>query len=113
VYAVAAAVAVLLTAVLTLLLVRSLDLSPWVSYLLAVNTTTLLAYGYDKAIAGGGRQRVPEGVLQALALFGGTPGALAGQLAFRHKTRKSDFRATFFAIVVLQVVALAAWLLFR
>jgi uncharacterized membrane protein YsdA (DUF1294 family) len=109
------AAAFLLTAGMMYLLVRRLSFSPLIAYLLAINTSTLLAYACDKSIAGAGRdcQRVPERVLHGLALFGGTPAALLGQLVLRHKTRKSVFRAWFWAIVVLQVLAIAAWLHFR
>jgi uncharacterized membrane protein YsdA (DUF1294 family) len=109
----AVAAAALVTAGLVYLLVSRLRLSAVIAYVLAINATTLLAYAYDKRIAGGNRQRVPERVLHALALFGGTPAALLGQLGFRHKTRKSAFRAGFWAIVFLQAAALGAWLWFR
>ena len=101
--------ALILTAALTLLLVLRLNLSMLVSYLLAINTTTLLAYTYDKRVAGGDRQRVPERVLHGLALLGGTPAAFAGQFFLRHKTRKGAFRGWFFAIVGVQLAALVAW----
>ena len=74
---------------------------PW---LIAVNATTLFTYGYDKSIAGTQRARVPEGILLALTFFGGTVGALAGMLFFRHKTRKWQFQLKFWPIVVLQFV---------
>ena len=74
--------AVLLTAGLMFLLASRLNLPPLIAYLLALNTTTLLAYAYDKGIAGGDRQRVPERVLHGLAFFGGTPAALVGQRVY-------------------------------
>jgi uncharacterized membrane protein YsdA (DUF1294 family) len=103
------AAAVVLTAGLMYLLVSRLRLSPVIAYLMAINATTFLAYAYDKGISGGDRQRVPERLLHALTLFGGTPAALLGQLAFRHKTQKSPFRAWFWVIAALQVAALATW----
>jgi uncharacterized membrane protein YsdA (DUF1294 family)/cold shock CspA family protein len=76
---------------------------PWlVAYLIGVNTTTFLFYGYDKAIAGSRRLRVPENVLHGLALCGGSLGALLGQKVFRHKTRKPWFQVMYWAIVALQ-----------
>jgi uncharacterized membrane protein YsdA (DUF1294 family) len=110
---VAVALAVLLTAGLTLLMVMRLGFATWIAYGIAINATTLLAYTYDKRIAGGDRQRVPERVLHGLALFGGTPAALAGQLVLRHKTRKSSFLGWFWAIVALQVAGVALWLWLR
>ena len=91
------------------LFVRRVNLSPLIAYLAALNTTTLLAYAYDKGIAGGDRQRVPERVLHALALFGGTPAALLGRFALRHKTRKTVFRVWFWVIALLQAAALGTW----
>ena len=71
----------------------------------AVNVVTFLLYGFDKAQARHDRSRVPEAVLHGFALVGGTPGAFAGQLVFRHKTQKWSFRAVFWLIVVLQIAA--------
>jgi len=59
---------------------------------------------------GGGR--VPEAVLHGLALVGGTPGALAGQAMFRHKTRKPSFRRVFASIVLLQILLIAAYFVY-
>ena len=78
------------------------------AYLVAINAVTLIGYGYDKLIAGTGMPRVPESLLHTLALLGGSPAALLAQRWFRHKTLKSSFRATFWLIVVLQILALLA-----
>ncbi len=109
VYAVSVLVAALLTAGVTYLLVSQLSLNRPAAYFLAISTTTLLAYSYDKSIAGGTRSRVPELVLHALALAGGTPAALLGQAMFRHKTQKRSFRTAFWTIAILQAIALGAW----
>ncbi|MBI4575749.1 MAG: DUF1294 domain-containing protein [Planctomycetes bacterium] len=83
---------------------------PWpVGLLAGVNVAMLALYGYDKAVAGGLRTRVPEAVLHLVALAGGSPAALLGQVAFRHKTRKGSFRAVFWAIVALQLAGVLAW----
>jgi len=80
------------------------------AYLLSVGVTTFLFYAYDKRQASKNGWRVPEAVLHILALLGGSPGALAGQMVFRHKTRKLRFKAVFAAIVLLQVLlALLYW----
>ncbi|BDU17740.1 DUF1294 domain-containing protein [Lysobacter auxotrophicus] len=73
---------------------------------LALNAVTVLVYGYDKAIAGGTRRRVPERVLLALALLGGSPGALLSMGLFRHKTAKASFRRAMMLIVVGQLALL-------
>jgi len=67
-------------------------------------------YGLDKAAARRGARRIPEATLHVVALAGGWPGALAGQTAFRHKTRKQPFRGIFWCTVAANCAALA-WLL--
>ena len=67
-----------------------------------MSVIAFLFYGYDKRQAVRNRPRVPEVILHLLALLGGTPGALMGQLVFRHKTKKLSFRIVFLAIVLLQ-----------
>jgi uncharacterized membrane protein YsdA (DUF1294 family) len=81
-----------------------LGLPPVYAWLIGMNAITLLLYGYDKRQAVVGGTRVPELVLHAAALLGGSPGALLSQQLFRHKTRKLGFQTVFAAIVLLQVV---------
>lgn len=90
---------------LSLLLWRQ-GLAPIYAWLVGVNVVVLLLYGYDKRQAVVGGSRIPEVVLHAAALLGGSPGAALGQALFRHKTRKRRFRMVFFAIVVLQGLAI-------
>lgn len=86
-----------------------LGLAPVYAYLIGVNVMTLLLYGYDKRQAIAGGFRVPELVLHAGALAGGSPAALLGQRLFRHKTRKLGFQAIFATIVLLQAGGLYAY----
>jgi uncharacterized membrane protein YsdA (DUF1294 family) len=79
------------------------------AWLLAITAVTFLAYGYDKAVAGTGRTRVPERVLLVLALAGGTPGAVAGMLMFHHKTAKGRFQLKFLLVVGVQAGLLALY----
>ena len=72
------------------------------AYLAGINLITFLFYGYDKRQSQKNQLRIPELILHLLALLGGTPGALLGQLAFRHKTRKLSFRIVFLAIILIQ-----------
>ena len=72
------------------------------AFLGGMSVIAFLFYGYDKRQAVRNRPRIPEVVLHLLALLGGTPGALLGQLVFRHKTKKLSFRIVFLAIVLLQ-----------
>ena len=60
-------------------------------YLAAINFTTCVVYGLDKGRAKSGKWRIPERTLLLLALAGGSLGALAGMIMFRHKTRKPKF----------------------
>jgi uncharacterized membrane protein YsdA (DUF1294 family) len=72
------------------------------SWLIAITLVTFLAYGYDKAIAGSRMTRVPEKILLALTLAGGTVGAYVAMVVFRHKTLKSSFRLQFWLIALVQ-----------
>jgi uncharacterized membrane protein YsdA (DUF1294 family) len=81
---------------------------PLIGAVAGVNLATLALYGYDKAIAGGTRTRVPEKVLHLLALAGGSPGALIAQTLFRHKTVKASFQRTYWLIVLFQLTAIGA-----
>jgi uncharacterized membrane protein YsdA (DUF1294 family) len=81
--------------------------------LVGINLATIAIYGYDKAIAGGKRRRVPENVLHLLAIAGGSPGALLAQGLFRHKTVKASFRRVYWLIVALQLTAIGAAVWFR
>ena len=78
----------------------------WVS---AASLTTFLAFGYDKAISGTRRTRVPENVLLALVLVGGTPGALTAMPLFHHKTSKASFQYRFWAVVFLQALVAGSY----
>lgn len=60
-------------------------------YLAAINFITWVVYGADKIKAKSGKWRIPERTLLLLALIGGSLGALAGMILFRHKTRKPKF----------------------
>jgi uncharacterized membrane protein YsdA (DUF1294 family) len=86
---------------------------PAVDWIAAVNLITLLAYGFDKAIAGSGQMRVPEVVLLGLALCGGSPAALIAMRLFHHKTAKMEFQVRFWAIAGLQAVLVIGYILFR
>ena len=80
------------------------------AYLIAINIIALLCYGYDKYQSTHQGFRVPEIILHAIALAGGTPGALLGQRVFRHKTLKRSFRMCFCLIVLVQVIGIVLYL---
>lgn len=79
----------------------------WVA---ALSLAAFAAAGADKSRARRGRPRVPERALLGLALVGGSPGLVAGMLAFRHKTRKGSFLAGLALVLAVQAAA-AAWAL--
>ena len=76
-------------------------LSAWAG----LNAATLLCFGYDKHQAVMRGRRVPERVLHALTLLGGTLGAGLGMILFRHKIHDRSFRLIFFFIVLVQAAA--------
>ena len=71
-----------------------------------LNAVSFAAFAWDKRCAIRQSWRVPERTLLTLALFGGSIGAICGQLLLRHKTRKEPFRTTLRLIVGLQTVVL-------
>jgi uncharacterized membrane protein YsdA (DUF1294 family) len=104
--------AILLTGAITAGLIAA-GLKPVFAYLAGISLTTLIMYGYDKRQAVRQKWRVRESVLHLLAAAGGTPGAIVGQLLFRHKTRDTRFRIVFLLTVVLQVVLVVAYFYMR
>ena len=80
-------------------------------YLLLVNLAAFLTFGADKRRAKRGRWRVPEKTLFALALLGGSVGAICGMKTFRHKTKHWYFRYGIPAILLAQLAA--AYVLLR
>ncbi len=60
-------------------------------YVSVINFLTWMIYGVDKWRAKSGKWRIPERTLLLPALAGGSLGALAAMLMFRHKTRKPKF----------------------
>ena len=86
---------------------------PLVAYALAISVVTFLLYGYDKGAARWQISRVPERTLHLFMFAGGTPGALAGQELFRHKTAKRSFRTRFQILLALQAAAIGAIIWWR
>ena len=73
-----------------------------------LSAVTFIVYGLDKRRAVRNRWRVSESSLHLLSVFGGWPGALAGQQLFRHKTQKLSFRVLFYVTIAAHVAALFA-----
>ncbi len=88
-----------------------LSVAAWMGYLAGINLAAFLLYGYDKAIAGGTKLRVPEAVLHGTAFLGGSPAAFLSQRLFRHKTVKEPFQRAFRLTIAAQILilGLAVW----
>ena len=102
--------AVILIVILSFIFSYLIEINLLYAYVTSINLITLLFYGYDKHQAGNNGFRIPEIVLHLLALIGGSPGALLGQILFRHKTRKVKFSFVFIMIVIIQVVVVVVWM---
>ena len=76
-------------------------------YVLTISLITFVLYGWDKRQAKKQKRRIPEKRLHLLTLAGGTPGALLGQITFRHKTKKKRFQVVFVGTVLLQLALIA------
>ena len=59
-----------------------------------INIIAFITYGLDKRKAAKNRYRIPEATLFALAMAGGSIGALTGMYIFRHKTKKWYFKSS-------------------
>ena len=73
-------------------------------YLVVMNAAAFVMMGADKRRARKGRWRIPEKALFAVALAGGSAGAVLGMQIFRHKTRHWYFVWGMPAILALQLV---------
>lgn len=73
-------------------------------YLEVANLAAFVMMGADKRRAKLHRERIPELVLLAVAAAGGSIGAIAGMLVFRHKTRKPRFSVGLPVILAMQVI---------
>lgn len=73
-------------------------------YILFMSLVTMMVFGADKAAAIDRRRRVPERALFSLAASGGMPGALLGEMLFRHKSSKKEFNMVLLPLMLIQVV---------
>jgi uncharacterized membrane protein YsdA (DUF1294 family) len=80
--------------------------------LLAFNVITFFVYGIDKWKAKKGKWRISEATLLILAIIGGSIGAWLGIKVWHHKTMHKKFKYGVPAIIVLQLIAVAAYYLY-
>lgn len=80
---------------------------PYVSWLTAWSVVSFVIYAIDKGLAKAKGPRVPELILNLLAVIGGSAGGWLGMLIFRHK---SNFRRhpSIWAVLVLSTIVQAA-----
>ena len=67
---------------------------------------TFLMYVKDKNAAVSGKWRTPESTLHILSLLGGWPGAKIAQSFLRHKSKKMEFRVTYWVTAIANCSAL-------
>ncbi len=72
-------------------------------YLLAINLMAFTGFYMDKRASRYSTWRIPEASLLVLTFLGGTLGAILARNIFRHKTKKTSFRAKFFFVVAAQI----------
>ena len=75
-------------------------------YLLAANLLSLVLMGADKHRAKTGERRIAEKTLFLSAAAGGSIGAIAGMVLFRHKTRHLRFVLGLPVILLIQLTVL-------
>ncbi len=80
-------------------------------YLIIMNLIAFLSMFIDKKKAKWGRWRIPEDTLFLYAILGGTIGSIAGMYTFRHKTKKPKFYIGMPALLVLQILAVVAFMI--
>ena len=84
----------------------------WLSlYIIVISFITFIIFGVDKKRARRHEWRISEKVLFALAIIGGSIGAIIGMIAFHHKTKKWYFRIGMPVILAVQIAVV--WALFR
>ena len=77
-------------------------------YFLALSLLAFFMMLIDKKQAQRRGQRIPEKNLWSAAIFGGGIGAYTGMMAFRHKTKHTNFRVGFLMLAVIDA-AILVW----
>ena len=76
--------------------------------IIPMSIITFILFGYDKAQARRGGQRIPEKTLLLLGVFGGAIGGLFGMQVFRHKTKHAAFWVVLTPAAIVHI-ALFLW----
>ena len=96
-----------LGAVPFLLISLSTGWNPYVLWLGAWSVSAFVLYGIDKTLAKAGGIRVPELILNLLAVVGGFAGCWAAIFAFHHKSNRGK-HPTIWLVLVLSTIGHAA-----
>ena len=80
------------------------NIAAW--YFAIINIVAVVVYGWDKLCAIRKWWRVPEMTLLAIALIGGSIGAIVAMRLFRHKTLHLKFKYGLPFILILQIAGL-------
>ncbi len=93
--------------------IADLSLSIWsiAAILASFNALALLATAFDGYRTRRGFGGIPERLMLLLALVGGAPGVLAGQMAFRSRDEREVESAPVYIVLGLQIGAIAGILL--
>ena len=82
------------------------------SYLTIINAVGFAFMLVDKRRARQKRWRIPETTLMGIAAIGGSIGCLFGMYTFRHKTKHPKFTIGIPVILVLQIAAAVAIMMY-
>ena len=77
-------------------------------YLAAANIVSFVMFGIDKSRAKRRAWRISEAALLISAAVGGSVGAIAGMIIFRHKTKHMKF---LIGLPLILIIHLALWYL--
>lgn len=77
--------------------------TPFLYWVLCASALDFALMGIDKHRAKTEQWRIRERTFFLIALLGGTPGAILGMYAFRHKTRHGKFKWGLPALLLLQL----------
>ena len=74
-------------------------------YIALINVLSFVCFGIDKQKAKTHQWRISEKTLMAIAICGGSIGAILGMRFFHHKTQHAKFALGLPAILILQGIA--------
>lgn len=78
-------------------------MNPLLCVCMGASVLDFVLMGMDKHRAKAGQWRIKERTFFLVALLGGTPGAILGMYAFRHKTRHGKFKWGLPILLLLQL----------